>query len=501
MKIKTFLKNQNKNQKCDADIKILWYNTHEANMTKEELIIEFDKLQNIYGSKNCNSVYGGGCDNNPDICLVFINPTARNIATSKTWTGIRCQWLGTKQVWKFLTECGLFDENLNKEIQSKKPKDWTPEFCEKVYAEVKNKRIYITNLAKCTQDDARGLPDSVFDAYRDLLLKELELVNPKKIILFGNQVSSIVLKKKISVSACRRQSYNLETTNKEFSCYPVFYPVGNGFFNAPKAIEDVKYIISQTNNNMQTLIMCSSGVPYSIVNGEKVPARFSNDNKYLSNLKRLFTKRDCFVEISGKSTIDAEKTKQGKDHLAILKKTHELSGITFKEYIYVDDSNKDHIKDYIQKADVISLRGGHGPTCNKFVNELNLKDLLKDFKGIVMGGSGGAMNLADKVYFPPEEPGEVLDPHYTKDYKGCALTTINIFPHFDEVRHHIRDGLEVEHDILLPDSYKYELIALNNGSYIIQQGNRIEIFGEAYLIKNGEIEQICKNDESKIIKE
>lgn len=213
-------------------------------MTKTDLISQFDKLQEIYGSKNYNSVYGGGCENSPRLCLVFINPTARNIATKKNWTGIRCQWLGTKQVWKFLANCGLFDEDLSLQIQSMKAEDWTPEFCEKVYSEVKKRNIYITNLAKCTQDDARTLPNSVFESYRDLLLDELDMVKPQRIVLFGNQVSSIVLKDKISVSSCRKKSYKLQTSNNIFECYPVYYPVGNGFFNAPKAVEDLKYISS-----------------------------------------------------------------------------------------------------------------------------------------------------------------------------------------------------------------------------------------------------------------
>ncbi len=39
-------------------------------MTKEELIKEFDKLQEKFGSASRNSVYGGGKDKNPDLCLV-----------------------------------------------------------------------------------------------------------------------------------------------------------------------------------------------------------------------------------------------------------------------------------------------------------------------------------------------------------------------------------------------------------------------------------------------
>ena len=204
----------------------------------------YDELQLKYGDKNLNSVYGGGEEHSPKICLVFMNPTAKNIATSKNWDGVRYQWLGTKQIWKFLTVVGIFGEKLNNEIQSKKPNEWDNEFCIKVYNEVKTNSVYITNLAKCTQVDARPLSNSVFIEYKNYLLEELAKVNPQKIIFFGNQVSSIMLNKNISVSKCRREQFSLNIKNKSYNCYAVFYPVGNGFFNADKAIEDLKYIIN-----------------------------------------------------------------------------------------------------------------------------------------------------------------------------------------------------------------------------------------------------------------
>ena len=37
------------------------------------------------------------------------------------------------------------------------------------------------------------------------------------------------------------------------------------------------------------------------------------------------------------------------------------------------------------------------------------------------------------------------------------------------------------------------MIALPDRSYIIQQEDKIEIFGEAYLLENGKIKQINKN--------
>ena len=48
-------------------------------MTLEELKPKYDKLQLKYGAKEIDSIYFGGCETNPDICFVFMNPTGKNI--------------------------------------------------------------------------------------------------------------------------------------------------------------------------------------------------------------------------------------------------------------------------------------------------------------------------------------------------------------------------------------------------------------------------------------
>lgn len=209
----------------------------------EELQKKYDELQVKYGAKDLHSIYGNGCSKNAKLVLVFMNPTKKNIASAKSWQGIRAQWLGTKQIWSFLAKCGLFDEELNNKIQSMKPADWSPEFCQAVYKDIAKRKIWITNLAKCTQDDARPLPDKVFSAYKNLLEQELIKVNPSKIILFGNQVASVVLGEKISVSQTRGQQFNLKLNGKNYKAYAVYYPVGNGRFNQDKAITDLMAIL------------------------------------------------------------------------------------------------------------------------------------------------------------------------------------------------------------------------------------------------------------------
>ena len=212
-------------------------------MKLEDLTKEYDKLQKIYGAEELDSIYNGGCENYPDICFVFMNPTRRNIASYKEWKGLKAPWIGTKNIWDLFYNLNLVDQEIYNKIKSIKGKEWTEEFAEEVYNDVKKHKYFITNLGKCTQIDARALPDDVYIEYLDLLFKEIEIIKPKVVVLFGNQVSSIVLDEKVFVSRCRKKVYLKDINGKEYKFYPVYYPVGNGIFNIDKSIEDIKWII------------------------------------------------------------------------------------------------------------------------------------------------------------------------------------------------------------------------------------------------------------------
>lgn len=214
-------------------------------MKLEDLKVKYDKLQRKYGAKELDSIYNGGCAKNPNICFVFMNPTGRNIASSKEWKGIKSPWIGTKNIWDLFYQLELMDEGIYKKIKEYKPTEWTEEFAKQVYEEVEKHQYFITNLGKCTQVDARVIPNSVYEEYLDLLEQEIEMINPKVVILFGNQVSSTVLKQKISVSQCRKQLFTKNINGKEYKFYSVYYPIGNGRFNIDKSIEDIKYIMQE----------------------------------------------------------------------------------------------------------------------------------------------------------------------------------------------------------------------------------------------------------------
>ena len=174
-----------------------------------------------------------------------MNPTGKNVASSKSWQGIKSPWIGTKTIWDLFNTVELLDDEIYKEIKRIKGSEWTPEFAKKVYDDISKHRVFITNLGKCTQIDARPLPNSTYKEYLHLLEREFEIVKPKKIVLFGNQVSTIVLGEPISVSLTRKKAFKRTIDGNEYTFYPVYYPVGNGRFNIDKSIEDIKWIMKQ----------------------------------------------------------------------------------------------------------------------------------------------------------------------------------------------------------------------------------------------------------------
>jgi uracil-DNA glycosylase len=212
-------------------------------MQTKSLIKEFDKLQAIYGDNTLDAIYGAGQINNPKTCLVFMNPTGRNITANKKWLGLKAPWIGTKNVWRMFFRLGFFDETFLNEINDKSPTEWDYQFAENVYSEVSNNSMYITNLSKATQVDARPLKNDVFRKYLSLFREEIGIVKPKIIITFGNQVSSIVLDKQVKVSDYRKQYEEIDINGNIFKVFPVYYPVGQGMRNIKKAEEDINWIM------------------------------------------------------------------------------------------------------------------------------------------------------------------------------------------------------------------------------------------------------------------
>jgi DNA polymerase len=212
-------------------------------LTLDELHPKYDEMQLKYGEANLNPIYGAGCIDHPRMCFMFMNPTARNVATDKSWQGLQAPWIGTKSVWKLFHKLDLLDPEIFATTQDFKPEDWDVQFAKKIYENISKNRIFITNLAKCTQSDAKHLPNDIFREYKELTKTEIAKIQPQVVVTFGNQVSSVFLDERVSVSKVRKKAFDVRIGSNNFTTYSVYYPVGQGMRNIDKSISDLKDIM------------------------------------------------------------------------------------------------------------------------------------------------------------------------------------------------------------------------------------------------------------------
>lgn len=224
---------------------------------------------------------------------------------------------------------------------------------------------------------------------------------------------------------------------------------------------------------------------FKVINGEKIAKIMDNRNNLIEQLKSSINKYENFVFVANNPN-SHDITKIYAD---LMFQSFELSGMKFENYVVLDNLNKERTKELIENADVVFLAGGHVPTQNDFLHEIKLKELLKDFKGVVIGQSAGSMNMSNKVYNYPSDNDELNDPKYMD---GLGLIDINIVPHFDLVNGNPTDGTFDVMKIFKEDSYHTPLYCIMDGSHVSVDNGNVVFHGEAYLMKDGNITPINK---------
>ena len=246
---------------------------------------------------------------------------------------------------------------------------------------------------------------------------------------------------------------------------------------------------------MNIILTSSLGGSFK-VNGKRIPSILRTDNGLLDKLKELWVENSKVMIICA-SPNDYEKN---DSVCACLKEAFPMSGLSVSYIEKCDDRNEELIE-LLSEMDVILLAGGHVPTQNIFMKKIGLKERLINFNGLLIAWSAGSMNCASNVYAAPELEGEAVDTGFIRWISGLGLTETNIFPHYQLLKDDYLDGLRVMEDITYVDSYTQEILAMNDGSYItIENGTEI-LYGEAYRIKDGNLEMICRNGEVFVLKE
>ena len=237
---------------------------------------------------------------------------------------------------------------------------------------------------------------------------------------------------------------------------------------------------------MITFLTSSIGGSYK-KDGKWYPGLLLSTNGFIEQLKKYWKEHANVLVISS----SPEEWERNDSFHSCLKTAFPMSGFSVNLFEICDSRNVG-LADQINRFDVVILVGGHVPTQNKFFEQLGLKKLLEDYDGLVIAFSAGTMNCAEVVYALPELDGEGIDINYKRFMNGLGITKQMVIPHFQDANSETVDGMRVIEDIVYPDSMGREFLALNDGSYIINSNGTEVLFGEAYLIKNGCMEQICE---------
>lgn len=225
------------------------------------------------------------------------------------------------------------------------------------------------------------------------------------------------------------------------------------------------------------------------LNGKRYPQKIWNKNGFLDLLRQHWQK-PCSVLIIGTAPDCYERNDNILDCMKI---SFPMTGLPVKDIRIVDDRDETPVQ-HLEDFDVLILSGGHVPSQNAYFEKLLLKERLTGFDGILIGISAGTMNSAQTVYAHPELDGEAIDPTYRRFIPGLGITKTMVLPHYQQIKDDTLDGLRVFEDIAYPDSIGKEFYALVDGSFITVENGISTLYGEAYLIKDGELRQVCEDD-------
>ena len=167
------------------------------------------------------------------------------------------------------------------------------------------------------------------------------------------------------------------------------------------------------------------------------------------------------------------------------------AGLGFSELYKLDRRNQNEAQMLIWKSDFIILSGGHVPTQNDFFREIGLRELLGNYQGVILGISAGTMNAADRVYIQPEEPGESV-PEFRRFSEGLGITKLNVLPHYQTAKDKYLDGRRLFEDITFADSWGECFYVFPDGTYLLIEGDKTTLYGEAYRLADGRMEQISQ---------
>lgn len=234
---------------------------------------------------------------------------------------------------------------------------------------------------------------------------------------------------------------------------------------------------------MKKIFLTSSLGTNIKVDGVKIPKILDNSNNLIEQLKESLPHYNKIIYMaSSPSNYENNDT-----YSSVVYESFKLSGITFNEYVLVDYRYEGNLEEEIKDASLMLLSGGDTKEEMEFFEEINLKNKLKKYEGVLLGQSAGSMNMAKKVICPPEDVNQIGENYI---FDGLDIININIEPHFIlNIDTSLEESVLLRKE-LLKISDKHTLYALTDGSHIVFSDGKYTLYGDAYIIRNRNIKKI-----------
>lgn len=215
--------------------------------------------------------------------------------------------------------------------------------------------------------------------------------------------------------------------------------------------------------------------------------RYANEiedtNLILTNIKKFLNGTDKIVFVANDRYAFIKNDQKAMAVFGGFKK----SRIDFKKKVILDNRNKQNSKEILEDANLIILSGGKCFRQINFFNEIGLKEILANFKGLVIGVSAGSMNLCETVENFPEEIEDINEPRWLT---GLGLCDDIVIPHFEgKTKSYQFDvPIKVVENYVIPASLYKTFVGLDNDAYILvdNDGNK-KYYGNACHIENGKV--------------
>lgn len=247
------------------------------------------------------------------------------------------------------------------------------------------------------------------------------------------------------------------------------------------------------NGNHKIIFLTSSPDASYQVDGRWITGPFTSKNGFLGQVRDVWQSPSRVLVI----TATPDEYEKNDEMIRYFEKVFAASGLPAACIRLLDRRTEEQLAEWLSDSDFVVLGGGHVPTQNAFFKQIGLREQMEQFSGVIMGISAGTMNCADLVYAQPELAGEAVDPSYEKFITGLGLTQRNVLPHYQMVKDNMLDGMRLMEEITYGDSAGHAFYALEDGSYIRCEDGEETLYGNAYLIKDGTISMICRDNESR----